>query len=84
MNVRDLAPALTASADLFTHANSILNGNAATVNINITANRSGSIEIGLELVHRVASTTMDLFASSFKLPLSSTRRGLAQIIFAET
>ncbi len=63
MDVRELAPALVAIADLFRDVNSTLNGTSATVNVNITANRAGSIEVILELIQQTASGTVYLLAS---------------------
>ncbi len=49
MEVRDLAPALLALGQSFERANSILNGDRASVSLRIVANKPGSFEIVLFL-----------------------------------
>lgn len=50
MAVRDLAPALLALGQAFDRANSILNGDRASVNLEIKATTEGSFEVNLLLV----------------------------------
>lgn len=49
MEVRDLAPALLALGQSFERANSLLNGDRASVSLRIIANRPGSFEVLLSL-----------------------------------
>ena len=49
MDVRDLAPALLSLGKLFDAANLILNGNKATINLQVKAHSAGSFEVALEL-----------------------------------
>lgn len=49
MNVRDLAPALLSLGKLFDAANLALNGDKATVNLQVKAHSAGSFEVALEL-----------------------------------
>lgn len=63
MDVRDLAPALVAIADLFTSANSELNGDAATVRVDVTASfKAGSFGIDLLFSQDFLSQIRDIFA----------------------
>lgn len=49
MDVRDLAPALLSLGKLFDAANLALNGDKATVNLQVKAHSAGSFEVALEL-----------------------------------
>ena len=49
MDVRDLAPSLIALGQAFERANSLLNGDQATISLNIRATRPASFEVGLVL-----------------------------------
>ena len=49
MDVRDLAPALLSLGKLFDAANLVLNGDKATVNLQVKAHSAGSFEVALEL-----------------------------------
>ena len=80
MDVRDLAPAMLATADLFTEANSHINGTRATVNVNITTRRAGSIDIVLQIIQQTASGSVDLFSSEEAIALA-TASTLAKLIF---
>ena len=80
MDVRDLSKTLAASANLFTEANLFLNRNQATVNVNITAKRSGSFEITLQLIQQISSGAIDILVSD---PINAFVNAsvLAQLIF---
>jgi hypothetical protein len=65
MDVRDLAPALVAMADLFTAANRVLNGDAADVRVEVKGSfRAGSFNIELIFVQQFLSQLRDMFAGS--------------------
>jgi len=49
MDVRDLAPALLSLGKLFDAANLALNGNKATIKLQVKAHSAGSFEVALEL-----------------------------------
>ena len=50
MNVRDLGPAMIAVGSLFESTNELLNGDRATVNINVRATSGGSFHILFEIL----------------------------------
>lgn len=54
MEVRDLAPALLALGNLFDEANRILNGDKATIKLQVKAHEAGSFEIHLVLFQSLA------------------------------
>ena len=62
--VRDLAPALLALGQAFERANSILNGDRASISLEIRATAEGSFEIGL-LLKQLFDTAVDAFSSDF-------------------
>ncbi|WP_241011675.1 hypothetical protein [Burkholderia sp. Ac-20392] len=63
MDVRDLAPALIAIADLFTSANKELNGENAEVRIEVRGSfKAGSFHSVRIFVQSLASQIRDLFA----------------------
>ncbi len=80
MNVRDLAPAMIATADLFTEANSHINRDSATVTVNFTARRAGSIDIVLQVIQQTTSAAVDLFSTKEAFALA-TAYTLARLIF---
>lgn len=71
MDVRDLAPALLALGQSFERANSLFNGNRASVSLHIRATKPGSFEIGLLLQQLLEGATDvlsgDLMVSAFVL-----------------
>lgn len=63
MDVRDLAPALIAIADLFTSANKALNGENAEVRLEVRGSfKAGSFHSELIFIQSLASQIRDLFA----------------------
>ena len=62
MDVRDLAPALLSAGQLFDAANAALNGEQATVRINVKATGEGSFEVFLELVQTYGQQIVGLFS----------------------
>ena len=60
MDVRDLAPALIAFGELFTRANSILNGENISVSLKVRATKPGSFELLLQLAQNYHTTTQFL------------------------
>ncbi|MBI2829928.1 MAG: hypothetical protein HYX81_02080 [Chloroflexi bacterium] len=71
MDVRDLAPALLALGELFTRANSILNGGSISVSLKVRATKPGSFELLLVLAAVLQATTQfltgDLITSAVNL-----------------
>ena len=71
MDVRDLAPALIAFGELFTRANTILNGEKIEVSLKVRATKPGSFELQLILaqVYRTATQflTSDMVTSAANL-----------------
>ncbi len=61
MDVRDLAPALLATSELFTSASRILYGKDAEVKVSISATDSGSFEVILDLVMSAWDKIVDMF-----------------------
>jgi hypothetical protein len=65
MDVRDLAPALVAMADLFTAANRVLNGDSADVRVEVKGSfRAGSFHIELIFTQQFLSQLRDMFAGT--------------------
>jgi hypothetical protein len=65
MDVRDLAPALVAIADLFTAANKEINGDAAEVRVQVNASfKAGSFWIDLVASQHLLSQIKDMFAGN--------------------
>lgn len=65
MDVRDLAPALVAMADLFTAANKLLNGDSAEVRVEVKGSfRAGSFQIELIFVQHLLAQLRDMFAGT--------------------
>lgn len=65
MDVRDLAPALVAMADLFTASNKLLNGDAAEVRVEVKGSfRAGSFQIELIFVQQFLAQIRDMFAGA--------------------
>jgi hypothetical protein len=63
MDVRDLAPALIAFADLFSAANKEINGNAAELRVQVNANfKAGSFGIDLLATQQLLSQIKDMFS----------------------
>jgi len=63
MDIRDLAPSLVAIADLFTAANRELNGDAAEVRVEVSANfKVGSFGIDLTSAQHLLGQLRDVFA----------------------
>lgn len=63
MDVRDLAPALIAFGELFTRANTLLNGKDISVSLKVRATQPGSFELYLLLVQGAYVTTQFLSSS---------------------
>jgi len=59
MNVRDLAPSMLGMGTLFESANKILNGERASVNVNVRATSSGSFEVLYEIMQVQAGMPLD-------------------------
>jgi hypothetical protein len=64
MEVRDLAPALLALGQAFDRANSILNGDRASMSLEIRATQAGSFEIGL-LLKQLYDQGISAFSGDF-------------------
>jgi hypothetical protein len=65
MDVRDLAPALVAFADLFTAANKEINGDTAEVRVQVNASfKAGSFGIDLIASQHLLSQIKDMFAGN--------------------
>lgn len=65
MDVRDLAPALVAFADLFTAANKEINGDAAEVRVQVNASfKAGSFGIDLIASQHLLSQIKDIFSGN--------------------
>ena len=65
MDVRDLAPALIAIADLLTAANQEINGEAAEVRVQVNASfKAGSFGIELMATQQLMAQLRDIFAGS--------------------
>ncbi|WP_244121617.1 hypothetical protein [Burkholderia gladioli] len=65
MDVRDLAPALIAFADLFTAANKEINGDSADVRVEVNASfKAGSFGIDLVAAQQLLSQLRDMFSGN--------------------
>ena len=62
MDVRDLAPALLAVGQLFDAANATLNGQKATIGVNVQATTQGSFEVALNVVQSAGSQLVSFFS----------------------
>jgi hypothetical protein len=72
MDVRDLAPALVAIADLFTAANKELNGDSADVRVEVKGSfKAGSFELDLIFVQQLLTQIRDIFAGSIASAISN-------------
>lgn len=72
MDVRDLAPALVAIADLFTAANAELNGDDADVRVDVTASfKAGSFGIDLIFSQAILGQLRDMFTGPGATALSN-------------
>ena len=72
MDVRDLAPALVAIADLFTAANKELNGESADVRVEVKGSfKAGSFELDLIFVQQLLTQIRDIFAGSSASAISN-------------
>lgn len=72
MDVRDLAPALVAFADLFTAANREINGDAAEVRVQVNASfKAGSFGIDLVAAQHLLSQIRDIFAGNGATAISN-------------
>jgi len=65
MDVRDLAPALLSLGQLFDEANRILNGDKASVKLQVKAHNEGSFEIVFELWQSYGSQITDFLSGDF-------------------
>ena len=80
MNICDLAPALVAIADLFSAANTELNGNSADVRVEVKGNfKSGSFQIELIFTQALLVQLRDMFASSTATAVSNASAILAVV-----
>jgi hypothetical protein len=80
MNVRDLAPALVAIADLFAAANTELNGKSADVRVEVKGSfKSGSFQIELIFTQALLVQLRDMFASSTATAVSNASAILAVV-----
>jgi hypothetical protein len=72
MDVRDLAPALVAIADLFTAANREINGDAAEVRVQVNASfKAGSFGIDLIASQHLLSQIKDIFSGTGATAISN-------------
>lgn len=64
MDIRQLAPALLALGDLLVAANKVLNGNRATITVNVLPFRNGSFGIFIEVVQSLLDSIKGLLDAS--------------------
>ena len=62
MDVRDLAPALLAAGQLFDAANGVLNGERASIKLNVDATGEGSFELFLEVAINFKAQIVGIFS----------------------
>ncbi len=68
MDVRELAPALVALADLFERANEILSPDNSKITLNVKGSfKSGSFGIQLSVVHQIKDQILNFLQSDFAL-----------------
>ena len=80
MDVRDLAPALVAFADLFTAVNKEINGDAADVRVQVNASfKAGSFGIDLIATQHLLSQLKDIFSGTGAAAISNASGILALI-----
>lgn len=80
MDVRDLAPALVAFADLFTAVNKEINGDAADVRVQVNASfKAGSFGIDLVATQHLLSQLKDIFSGTGASAISNASGILALI-----
>ena len=80
MDVRDLAPALVAFADLVTAVNKEINGDAADVRVQVNASfKAGSFGIDLVATQHLLSQLKDIFSGTGAAALSNASGILALI-----
>ena len=80
MDVRDLAPALVAFADLFTAVNKEINGDAADVRVQVNASfKAGSFGIDLVATQHLLSQLKDIFSGTSASAVSNASGILALI-----
>src|SRR5579862_4489431 len=65
MDVRDLAPALLSLGKLFDAANLVLNGDKATINLQVKAHSAGSFEVALELFQSFGTQVSQFLVGDF-------------------
>ena len=82
MSVRQIAPALLAASDLFVAVNNFVNGDDATVSLDVSASKTGSIEVELQLAQQQALPLFAFFASDPVTALVNARM-LVQIVFGD-
>jgi len=82
MDIRDLAPALVAIADLFTAANRTLNGDAAEMRVEVSASfKAGSFGIDLTAAQDLLGQLRDLFAGDHASAVSNALAILGAVGF---
>jgi hypothetical protein len=65
MDVRDLAPALLSLGKLFDAANLVLNGDKATINLQVKVHSAGSFEVALELFQSFGAQVSHFLVGDF-------------------
>jgi hypothetical protein len=83
MSVRDLAPALMATADLFQEVNRVLRPTDPDVSVNIRATSTGSFDINLTLIYLAAVATLtspEAVATTNLMQILHSTVGLIQFI----
>lgn len=65
MDVRDLAPAMLAVGELFDAINMLLNGEAATVKVNVRAHEPGCFSVVFDIVQSWRDGAMSLLTGDF-------------------
>jgi len=80
IGVKELAPALLSIGELLEESNAILNGERATIVVNIKATRPGSVIIDLSVGQHLLSQTLGLFSSQ-GVDAVVNAKALLEIIF---